>query len=66
MTDFKKELIHLLNKYSKESDSDTPDYMLAQYIINCLAALTQVTRVRDKWHGFKPFAKHSTDTNPDA
>ena len=36
MTDFKKELCELLNKYSKENESDTPDFILAEYLIGSL------------------------------
>lgn len=33
---FARELTSLLNRYSKENDSDTPDYVLAGYLIGCL------------------------------
>jgi len=37
---FKRELTQLINKYSKDNDSNTPDYILAEYLINCLNAFT--------------------------
>ena len=38
MGDFEKELANLLNRHSKENDSDTPDWILAQFMAGCLAA----------------------------
>jgi hypothetical protein len=35
---FLRELTELINKYSKENDSNTPDYILAEYMINALNA----------------------------
>jgi hypothetical protein len=37
-SDFEKELCELINKYSKENLSNTPDYILASYLIRCLDA----------------------------
>ena len=34
--DFEKELTDLLNRYSKENGSNTPDFILARYLIGCL------------------------------
>jgi len=36
--DFKQELAELLNYYSKENGSDTPDFILAQYLVDVLKA----------------------------
>ncbi len=35
-TEFERELEGLINKYSSQSESDSPDFMLAEYLINCL------------------------------
>lgn len=48
---FEKELEHLINKYSKENGSDTPDFILAQFLSQCLNAFNQTLAVREKWHG---------------
>ena len=53
---FERELESLVNRYSRESDSDTPDFILAQYIVGCLQAFNIATRSRDTWHGFVPFS----------
>ncbi len=49
--DFADELTDLINRCSKENDSNTPDFILAQYIENCLAAFSQATQQRDTWYG---------------
>ena len=56
MKDFEGKLTDLINEYSKENDSDTPDYILAQYLSDCLTAFTRISRARDKWFGFNPDA----------
>lgn len=51
---FEKELEALINKHSLENESNTPDYILTQYLINCLAAFTQATQQRENWYGRDP------------
>jgi len=48
---FKKDLENLLNIHSKENDSNTPDFILASYIGNCLHAFTEATQQRESWYG---------------
>lgn len=48
---FEKELEQLINKYSKENTSDTPDFILAEYLNNCLSAFAITTQKRDRWYG---------------
>lgn len=48
---FVKELEYLINKHSKENDSNTPDFLLASYLDNCLKIFGQVVRARDSWYG---------------
>ena len=47
---FKTELSALLNKYSMEGSSDTPDFILAEYICNCLSAFNLTIKRRRKWY----------------
>ncbi len=49
--DFEKELKALLNKYSKENASGTPDFILANYLTLCLSAYNLTTKAREKWYG---------------
>lgn len=53
---FLQELTSLINRYSKENESDTPDFILSEYIRISLHAFTVATRDRDSWHGFKAWA----------
>ena len=48
---FREELTELVNKHSLENESDTPDFVLAQFIIDSLFAFDQSTKMREKWYG---------------
>jgi hypothetical protein len=48
---FENELRTLLNKCNKENESNTPDFILAQYILGCLASFTEAVEERDAWYG---------------
>ena len=54
------ELEALLNRHSCEQHSDTPDFILAQYLLDCLAAWNAAVTAREEWYGRKtrpaPFA----------
>jgi len=47
---FVKELENLINKYSLENQSDTPDFILAEYLRDCLTAFGRATKRRDDWY----------------
>ena len=51
MKPFEHELASLLNRYSKENGSNTPDSVLAQYLVNCLLAFDYAVTRRDLWYG---------------
>ena len=48
---FRTELIKLVNRFNLEAESDTPDFMLADYMLLCLRAFDEATRLRDRWYG---------------
>lgn len=48
---FRSELQELLNRHSRENESNTPDYMLADYLIECLRALDETINRRASWYG---------------
>lgn len=48
---FRKELTEVINRHSKENGSDTPDYMLAEYLCACLSAFDSAVNQRGMWHG---------------
>lgn len=48
-------LRELLNTYSQENASDTPDFILAEYLMGCLDSFNQAVRAREKWYGRRDF-----------
>ena len=48
---FKEELCDLINRHSKENGSDTPDFILAEYLNNCLEAFDKSVDSRRDWYG---------------
>ncbi len=43
----KKEIENAINKVSRENESNTPDFILAEYLINCLIAYETAVKSRD-------------------
>ena len=50
MDQFRKELIELINKHSEENASDTPDFLLGDYLLMSLDAFNAITRRRTHWY----------------
>ena len=50
MDEFEKELTNLINKCSRENDSNTPDYILAQYMFSCLMAFNTAVQQRETFY----------------
>jgi len=50
---FRKELEELINKHSMENESNTPDFILADYLLACLTTWENYTKEREKWYGIK-------------
>ena len=48
---FKEELERLINKYCLENASGTPDFILAQYLWECLMAFDTAVTSRMEWSG---------------
>ena len=48
---FREALTQLLNQYSKENSSNTPDYLLANFLIGCMDVFDLTVRRRDEWFG---------------
>jgi hypothetical protein len=46
---FRKELKGLLNRYSIENESNTPDFILADYLYDCLRAFERAANTRSRW-----------------
>lgn len=45
--EFKIKLKNLINEYNQENKSDTPDYILAIYVNDCLDAFNRAVITRD-------------------
>ena len=53
MSKFREDLEVLINKNSKEKGSDTPDFILADYLADCLDTFDKAVTRRDEWYGKK-------------
>lgn len=50
-TTFEEELETLINRYSLENVSDTPDFVLAQFVMGCLDVWNAAVQRREEWYG---------------
>jgi len=50
MSKFRKELETLINSHSLENASNTPDFILAEYLENCLKAFDYAVLQRTSWY----------------
>ncbi len=48
---FRDELQDLINRHSMENGSNTPDFILADYVRDCLTAYDAAVLRRDRWYG---------------
>jgi hypothetical protein len=48
---FTQELEELINKYSMENGSDTPDFILAGFLTDVLSAYNNTLFAREHWYG---------------
>jgi hypothetical protein len=49
--DLRQELEHAINRHSAENGSNTPDWILADYLLECLKTFDRCVNAREKWHG---------------
>lgn len=47
----RSDLESLLNRHSQENASNTPDFLLAEYLLDCLRAFNKVANAREAWYG---------------
>ena len=50
-TELEKGISNLLNSESRENDSNTPDFILAELMMNCLDAFELASNKREVWYG---------------
>lgn len=54
MSDLKSKIKQAVNSVSAENGSDTPDFILAEYICDCLNAFDKAVASREAWYGRRP------------
>ncbi len=59
---FRKELEALINSYSMENESNTPDFLLADFLEGALITFDQVVKRRDEWYGQEKEKSSKTKT----
>lgn len=47
----RQEIAAVLNCHSKDNGSNTPDWILAEYLLVCLDAFDGAVNAREKWYG---------------
>ena len=50
-SEFQKELEDLLNRHCKENGSNTPDFILSEYLMECLRNFDRCVSRRTNWYG---------------
>jgi hypothetical protein len=65
VTDLEKELTSTLNRFSAENASDTPDFILAAYLIDCLKAFNRASVWRGKWYSADGVPASERHTGPE-
>ena len=48
------EITHALNRACAENESNTPDFILAEYLMACLSAFASASVRREDWYGGDP------------
>lgn len=61
---FHEELTDLINKYSIENESDTPDFILADYLVCCLTTYRTTVKGRDMWYSYDPWKDDKIEDIP--
>lgn len=62
--DFRKDLEHIINCHSKENGSNTPDFILANFLLSCLHAFDHATNWRSEWYGHDRHTDHAIPCTP--
>ena len=54
MGELREEIENAINRTSSENESNTPDFILAEYLMGCLHAFDKAIGTRDRWYGIAP------------
>jgi hypothetical protein len=61
MPNLEEAIRYTLNEASAENISNTPDFVLAQYLIGCLDAFNVAVQQRENWYGREPQPSATSD-----
>ena len=45
------DLAHVLNVHCLDNETNTPDFILAEYLVDCIVAYNAIKVRNDEWHG---------------
>lgn len=62
MNDLRKDIATAINRHSAENGSDTPDFILAKYLTDCLHAFDRAVVFRENWYNWRSKCNHPTET----
>ena len=62
VSELERDLAQVLNKHSAENESNTPDFILAEYLMGCLKAFNTATNSVNAWRGVGTSIVGATDT----
>ena len=57
----RKRIEESINCTSAENGSNTPDFMLAEYLTDCLAAFDKAVKRRESWYGVNMYPGWNSD-----
>lgn len=61
-----RDIAAAINKHSAENGSNTPDWIIAEYLVRCLGALDGAVTAREKWYGCEHSPAILRTANPPA
>ena len=64
VSEFEREIQSSINRCSMENGSDTPDFILAAYLNDCLKAFNRATAWRAKWFSPEGVPENERDCGP--
>lgn len=50
MDKLREKIENVINEECAENESNIPDFILAEYLLECLKTFDKITRRRDKWY----------------
>ncbi len=64
LEELRDEIVRAINRHCAEDGSDTPDFILADYLMGCMQTFDRAVDAREKWYGrpVRPVAE--TDKKP--